>query len=266
MTAALKCVFSCLVLVAPLWAQIRGGREPVAPDTKNPFDTPEDVEIGRRLFQTHCSYCHGGSGEGGRGADLTTGRYRRGGSDSELFVTVRNGIEGTEMGPIRATDDEVWRMVAFVKQLGTAAPLEKPSGDPAAGKVVYETKGGCAACHVIHQKGGNLGPELTYIGQRRGLKFLEESLLKPEADLPVNYRAVRVVTKSGDTVAGVRLNEDDISIQLRDTGDRLRSFIKEDLKEIRRDSPSLMPTYGSILSRKELDDLIAYLTTLRGAQ
>jgi putative heme-binding domain-containing protein len=237
---------------------------PLAAQTSNPFDTPQDVELGNRLFQTHCSYCHGAHGEGGRGADLTLGQYRHGGSDRELFETIRNGIEGSEMGPVRATDDEIWRMVAFVKRLGKAGVKERAPGDTAAGKFIYENKGGCPACHVVNNRGGSLGPELTEIGRLRGVKSLEESLLKPEADLPVHYRAVRVVTKSGETVVGVRLNEDDFSIQLRDTRDNLRSFLKEDTKEIRRDSPSLMPAYGSILTKKELQDLIAYLSSLRG--
>jgi len=92
-----------------------------------------------------------------------------------------------------------------------------------------------------------------------------DSLIDPEANLPVNYRAIQVVTKSGATVAGIRLNEDDFSIQLRDTQDNLRSFLKQDLKEIRRDRPSLMPKYGSILTRQELTDLVAYLSSLRGS-
>jgi putative heme-binding domain-containing protein len=243
-----------LAFVPPAWAQT------------NPFETPKDVELGNRLFQTHCSYCHGANGEGGRGADLTQGRYRHGGSDSELFRTIRNGIEGSEMGPVRATDDDVWRMVAFVKRIVASGDKESAAGDRAAGKAVYEGKGGCPACHLIDTRGSNLGPELTEIGRMRGIKSLEESLLKPEAELPVSYRAVRVVTKSGESVVGMRLNEDDISIQLRDTGDRLRSFLKDNVKEIRRDSPSLMPAYGSILAKKELADLIAYLSSLRGTR
>jgi len=227
---------------------------------------PQDVELGGRLFQTHCSYCHGAQGEGGRGVDLTTGQYRFGGSAAELYYTIRNGIEGSEMGPVRATDDEVRQMVAFVQRLGAATAPEKAPGDPAAGRVVYEKKGACATCHLIHNQGGSLGPELTAIGRRRGLQFLEESLVKPEADVPISYRGVRVVPVSGPTVAGIRLNEDDISIQLRDTGDNLRSFLKDNIKEIRRDNPSLMPAYGSILTRKEIEDLVAYLSSLRGAR
>ena len=84
--------------------------------------------------------------------------------------------------------------------------------------------------------------------------------------MPVRYRAIQVVTKSGQTVAGIRLNEDDISIQLRDETDNLRSFLKENIQEIRRDKPSLMPAYGSTLSKKEIEDVVAYLSSLRGAQ
>ena len=112
--------------------------------------------------------------------------------------------------------------------------------------------------------GGIIGPDLTRVGRRRSLKFLEESIVAPEADLPLNYRAVRVVTASGENVIGIRLNEDDISIQLRDRNGNLRVFLKDKVKEIRRDNPSLMPAYGSILSKKEIEDLVAYLSSLRG--
>jgi cytochrome c oxidase cbb3-type subunit III len=243
-------------LVTQCWAQ----------DQSNPFDTHEGIAQGAALFQTHCSYCHGARGEGGRGADLTNGQYRHGGSDANLYTSVRNGIPGTEMPAVRATDEEVWKMVAFVKRLGTGGLREKAPGDPAAGKAVYEGKGGCAACHSIGRDGGSLGPDLSDAGRRRDLKYLEESLVSPEADVPVRYRAIQVVTKSGQTVAGIRLNEDDISIQLRDQKENLRSFLKENLREIRHDKPSLMPAYGSILSKKEIEDVVAYLSSLRGTQ
>jgi putative heme-binding domain-containing protein len=242
----------------------------VAPDSAraqaNGFDTPEGAQQGGVLFQNHCTYCHGARGQGGRGSDLTTGQYKHGGSDAELYATIRNGIRGTEMPAVRATDEEVWKMVAFVKRLGTLAPGEKGSGDPAAGKLVVESKGKCLTCHSIGRAGGSLGPELTDVGRRRDLAYLEESLLKPEADVPLRYRAIRAVTKSGQEIGGIRLNEDDISIQFRDEQDNLRSFLKSDLREIRLDKPSLMPAYGARLSKKEIDDVVSYLSSLRGAQ
>jgi mono/diheme cytochrome c family protein len=157
--------------------------------SSNPFDTPDGATQGRALFQIHCSYCHGANGEGGRGADLTSGQYRRGGSDSNLFATVRNGI-GSEMPAVRASDDDVWKMIAFVKKIGSAGLSERPSGDAAVGKTVYESKGGCAVCHSIGRDGGSLGPALDGVGRRRSLKYLEESLVNPSADVPISYRAI----------------------------------------------------------------------------
>src|SRR5262249_54494980 len=138
---------------------------------------------GAALFQLHCSYCHGARGEGGRGADLTTGQYRHGGSDVELYSTVRHGIPGTEMPAVRATDEEVWKMVAFVKKLGSAGLLEKAVGDPGAGKAIYEGKGRCTACHSIGLEGASLGPDLSDVGRRRGLRYLEDSLVTPDAEV-----------------------------------------------------------------------------------
>ncbi len=272
----------CMALVAPLWGQVpptpeghdspaavaqgqtTDSRSEASQPEKNPFETPEDVAMGNDLFQTHCSYCHGAFGEGGRGADLTTGWYRFGSSDAELFQTIRNGIPGSEMGPPRVEDNDLWRIVGFVKKLGTAEPEDAP-GDPVTGKTVYENTG-CASCHIINTEGGILGPELDYVGQRRGLAFLEESIVKPETDLPTNYRGTRLVTQEGLTVTGIQLNEDDYSIQIRDIDGNPRSFLKHDLKEVRRDNPSLMPAYGSILNETQLEDLVAYLSSLKGAQ
>jgi hypothetical protein len=42
--------------------------------------------------------------------------------------------------------------------------------------------------------------------------------------------------------------------------------MKEDIREIRRDRPSLMPPYGAALSKKELQDVVAYLSSLRGME
>jgi len=250
-----------------IWSFVLLAVAAIAPaQQKNPFDNPAGIEQGAALFQVHCAYCHGARGEGGRGADLTTGRYRRGGSDTELYATVRNGIPGTEMPAIKATDEELWKMVAFVKKLGNAGLGEKATGDPLAGKSIFEGKGRCLSCHSIGSQGGNLGPDLSDVGRRRALKDLEESLVSPEADVPIQFRAIQVVTKDGKSVTGIRLNEDDLSIQLRDSSDELRSFLKENVREIRRDKPALMPSYRSTLNRKEMDDVLAYLSSLRGVQ
>ena len=231
----------------------------------NPFETEAGIQQGAALFQTHCSYCHGAHGEGGRGADLTAGEYRMGGSDRELFKTIRIGVPGSEMPAARVSDDEIWKLVGYVKRLGSRGLSEKAPGNALAGEALY-ARNGCAACHRIRENGSDLGPALDDIGRRRGLAFLEESLVKPEAYVANKFRAIQVVLKSGQTVAGVRLNEDDLSVQLRDLGGNLRSILKEDVREIRRDQPSLMPSYEGRLNKTELANLVAYLNSLKGVQ
>ena len=90
--------------------------------------------------------------------------------------------------------------------------------------------------------------------------------MKPDAFVPNNYRAVQLEMKSGSNVSGIRLNEDDLSVQVRDVAGNPRSYMKENIKEIHRDKPSLMPSYETRLSQKDLGDLVAYLNSLKGAQ
>jgi cytochrome c oxidase cbb3-type subunit III len=252
----------CLMLLGISWAA-QAPPEKEIPE-KNPFDSAADAAAGRQYFMGHCALCHGPEGEGGRGINLTTGRYRMGGSDRELFRTIQKGIPESEMPGTGLSENEIWRIVAFVRRLATAGAEEKAPGDPAAGKLVYEGKGMCAPCHVVGDGGGRLGPELSEVGLRRSLKFLRESLDNPAAYIADNYRTVTVLTSTGEPVTGIKLNEDDYSIQVRDIRDNLRSFLKSDLKEVKRESRSLMPAYGSTLSAVEIENVVAYLSSLRG--
>jgi len=166
----------------------------------------------------------------------------------------------------------VWRSAARVLSagLGLMLPLVAQSGpakiigNAAAGKVIFDGKGGCAACHSIGDRGASLGPDLGAIGITRSAKSLRLALVDPDAEISKEYFTVVVETKRGQTIRGLALNEDDLSIQVRDIDGNPRSFLKDDLKSARREQRSLMPSYASRLSEMEIDDLVAYLRALRG--
>ena len=65
-----------LALVAPVLAQ--HGVEGLS----NPYASAADVETGMRVYRTRCAVCHGPEGAGGKGTDLTLGRFRHGSSDA----------------------------------------------------------------------------------------------------------------------------------------------------------------------------------------
>jgi cytochrome c oxidase cbb3-type subunit 3 len=243
---------ACLTLAAVL---------PVAAQT-NQFTSASDIALGKATFEGRCAGCHGQSGEGGRGPAINTGTFRHGGADREIFHTIRNGIPNSEMPPLfNQTDPEVWRIVAYVRTLASrGARIDSGTADPAAGAAVYAARG-CASCHLIAGKGSDLGPDLSRAGVRAP-RFLRDSIVTPSADLPLQYLAVTVVTNAGVKIRGIFLNEDDYSIQLRDTAGNPRSFLKNTLKEFQHDRESLMPAYASLAAR-DLDNLVAYLGSLK---
>jgi putative heme-binding domain-containing protein len=142
------------------------------------------------------------------------------------------------------------------------APLIAQSG---LGKAIFEAKGGCIRCHSIENRGGSLGPDLSEIGLKRTDESLRLSITDPDAEILREYLTVVVTTRQGQRIEGICLNEDDISIQLRDAGGNPRSFLKANLLEVRREERSLMPSYASRLSTREIDSVVEYLRSLRGS-
>jgi putative heme-binding domain-containing protein len=132
----------------------------------------------------------------------------------------------------------------------------------AAGKAIFEGSGGCLRCHSIDNRGGSLGPDLSEIGLTRTPQALRLSIADPDADIVPEYLTVVVTPKKGSQVQGICLNEDDLSIQVRDPEGGLHSFLRNDIREVHREERSLMPPYAAKLSPAEIDSLVAYLRIL----
>lgn len=228
--------------------------------------TADDLKKGQQIFTGQCALCHGIAGTGGRGPALNLARLRRASEDSALFRIIKFGIEGSEMpGFWPLSDREIWQVAGYVRSLGRAA-AETLSGDAARGRELFAAKG-CAVCHIVRGQGGTSGPELTEIGARRSAAYLREALTDPGAAVPEGYLVVTVITRDGRQVRGVRVNEDSFSLQLRDAGNRFHSFRKSDLREVKKEfGASTMPGYRNRLTASELDDLVAWLASLRGEQ
>jgi putative heme-binding domain-containing protein len=131
---------------------------------------------------------------------------------------------------------------------------------------------------MVRGVGGVLGPDLSRVGAARSVSYLIDSIRNPDEELssgmtdpnnhyglPLVYDTVTVVTASGEKIVGVAHNEDTYSIQMITTAQQLRSFLKSELKQVSHQRRSLMPPYSEDgLNAAQLQDLIAYLETLRG--
>jgi putative heme-binding domain-containing protein len=231
-------------------------------ENTNPHTTPEDVAAGGRIYRSHCIECHGRDGTGGRGPDITRGDLRYGNSDAALADTISTGIPGTSMPLFFFNGKQLWQIVAFVQSLQRNEP--EPPGDPAAGAALFRGKGGCLTCHMVDGQGGRQGPDLTTVGARRSLRHLRSAILEPNQWVHPRDWKIQARTKSGVRMGGIRLNEDTHSLQLLDSNDKLISVVKDDLESYRIIKVSSMPPYAGQLSQSEVDDLVAYLYTLRG--
>jgi cytochrome c oxidase cbb3-type subunit 3 len=248
-------LFSCFAIAA------------IAAETGTKVKLPSgraDLAQGEKLFQVHCSRCHGPKGEGSRGPTLIRARLVHAPDDAALVAVIDEGIRGTEMpGAEAMSHHEELQTAAFVRSLGKV-PQQAVPGDPAHGAEIYRTKGNCGTCHSIAGEGGVGGPDLTQIGEARSAAYLRESLIDPQAAVPEGYVRLTVIPKTGPSVTGVRVNEDSFSIQVRDDTGRSWSFWKSDVARVDKpQNKSPMPSYRGQLSDPELTDLVAYLASLK---
>ncbi|HTA42241.1 MAG TPA: c-type cytochrome [Bryobacteraceae bacterium] len=253
----MKFALLCLVCIAASMAAVTETK------VKLP-NTRADLAAGEKLFSVHCALCHGPKGEGGRGPLLAQAKLSHAPDDAALLKVIEEGIRGTEMpGAGAMSDHEMRQTAAYVRSLGKVS-LKPVPGNPAHGAEVYRGKGNCSACHSIHGDGGVSAPDLADIGSRRSAAFLRESIVDPQAAVPEGYLLVALVTKNGQNLTGMRVNEDSFSIQIRDDSGRSYSFWKTDVAKIdKQRGKSPMPSYKGQLSDDELTDVVAYLASLK---
>jgi cytochrome c oxidase cbb3-type subunit III len=246
-----------LIIAAACRAQ---GTNPLSGD-------PQAAETGRWTFRILCAPCHGIHADGGRGPDLTRGTYSVGDEDKDLYGAIARGVPGSEMPAYgeRLGADAVWRLVSYVRSVARHETEIVP-GNATAGEKSFWGKGGCGQCHRVGSRGSGIGPDLTRVGRQRSLKYLRSSITTPDADITPGYGSVKVVQKDGRTISGVERSIDNFSIQLVDLKGKYHSYVREEVMSMGRESRSLMPSYGTVFTETEMNDLLAYLLSQRGSR
>jgi putative heme-binding domain-containing protein len=122
----------------------------------------------------------------------------------------------------------------------------------------------CSTCHTVGGEGGHVGPDLTRIGAVRTRRDLLEAILFPSASFARGYEPMVVATDDGRIYTGVVTRESGDAIQLV-TADRTQvSLPRHSVDAIEPGRVSVMPQgLDANLSRGELADLVAFLSSLR---
>ncbi len=256
-----RIVLVFLAMNALLLAQDTPPKNPAA---NNPhLGNPQSIRSGMALYRTRCADCHGLDAGGYRGPDLTA-VLAGGATDERLFQTIRKGVPGTEMPSTTEPDDDILMIVAYLRKVGTVPASETPVGNAENGGRLFAAQ--CASCHRVAGRGGRIGPDLTRIGTSRSRAAMVREIRTPSEWIPPSFETVTVVTKDGQRIRGIKKNEDVFSIQVMDTRERIQGYLKSNLQELVYEKTSLMPAFPlGRLSDSDLNDLVGYLSTLRGA-
>jgi PQQ-dependent dehydrogenase (methanol/ethanol family) len=240
---------------------------------QNPFTgQPAAIAAGKTLYTAQCQSCHA--------TGIAT--YQRGSADGEIFLNIRNGIRNTTMPPYtQLSTDQTWQIVAYMRTLNTGpAPLSTTTaavtGDTANGKLIFEGKGACLTCHQFNGKGISVGPDLT--SSTLTADQIQAAINNPNAAAApavgggggrgrggrgggnVGRATVTATTADGKVYKGTRKSQDTFTIQFVDTTGAYRSFDRADLKDLKIDNTSLMPSdYATRLTTAEIRDVAAYL-------
>jgi quinoprotein glucose dehydrogenase len=137
-------------------------------------------------------------------------------------------------------------------------------GNAARGRQIALTHEGaqCIRCHTFDDRASEVGPPLRRIGGTLDRRQLLEALVEPAARIAPGYGMVSLRLRDGRTLTGQLADKDGAQITVQ-TGDGERHRVPRGEIAARAPMPSAMPPMGQILTRREIRDVVEYMSTLR---
>jgi putative heme-binding domain-containing protein len=136
-------------------------------------------------------------------------------------------------------------------------------GSPGKGKNLFmnNSSAQCVKCHAIDDYGGNVGPRLNGVANRLTTDQLLEALIEPSARIAPGYGNVSLELKNHKKLNGILQAEKPNGYQLK-IGNKADTLVRKIDVVNKIMSPSSMPQMHLLLSKKEIRNVIAFLSTL----
>ena len=176
------------------------------------------------------------------------------GRDLSALISILNSAGGLQPLAQNLSAKERTELLADAHKTGSAER----------GREIYHRKTIlCSTCHLINNRGGKLGPDLTTVGSYMTPESLLESLINPSSSIKQGYETVLVTTRDKSLVAGLLQRKTGDSVLLRDTTGKVTAIPNRNVAKIDVSPVSLMPPgLTASLRRDEMADLLKYLTSL----
>lgn len=141
--------------------------------------------------------------------------------------------------------------------------LVEMKGDAKAGAAVFrDTKGpNCISCHQLGEEGRMVGPPLTTVATKLSREQLFESILTPSAGILMSYESWIVQTKDGEIKTGIKVEDTDDHITLKDTNGEFIDIPVGKIEQKKQSRLSMMPeNLIGTLTIQDLVDLVEFLS------
>ncbi|MGN6543754.1 MAG: PVC-type heme-binding CxxCH protein [Aureliella sp.] len=191
--------------------------------------------------------------------------YLQGKLPPDVWMNVLEASEG------RLDLNEMAALDAFEEQAAEKDPLAPyrdclVGGDPKAGRQIFMTRAelSCLRCHKVGNRGGEVGPNLSEIGKTKDSRYLLEAIVNPDAKIAENFETAVILTDEDEVLTGIVKAEDDEKVSLMTAEGKLID-IPTDSITVRKKGKSSMPSdLIKHMSRRQLRDLVAFLSSLKG--
>jgi putative heme-binding domain-containing protein len=185
---------------------------------------------------------------------------------AELRATASFAVAASADADVRAKGEQLLPRPKSKdgKPLPPIAELVEMKGDAKAGAAVYRNNSGgpnCIGCHQIGDEGRQVGPPLTTIANKLSREQFFESILTPSASILMSYELWIVRTKDGDIKTGIKTEENDDHITLKDNTGEYIDIPLSKIAEKKQSALSMMPDdITKTMSVQDLVNVVEYLS------
>ena len=136
-------------------------------------------------------------------------------------------------------------------------------GDPARGELIFRRADlNCMSCHSLTKAGGEVGPDLSAIGQTSPADYIINSIFDPDQSIKEQYHTLVVLTSEGQVFQGIVTDKDDQRIVLKEATGTPRVVPVASIED-QKPGGSLMPKgLANLMTRAEFVDLVRFLAEL----
>jgi quinoprotein glucose dehydrogenase len=121
----------------------------------------------------------------------------------------------------------------------------------------------CVRCHKVNGEGGEVGPELTGLVEKKGREYVLQAIIHPNAAVADGFESVLLILKNGTAYAGIIKSETADAIELNSPEEGLVTVKKSDIESREKGLSGMPEGMGQILSKADLRNLIEYLASVK---